>query len=217
MNKLRSSLKYTFKNIGLLELALTHKSFSKINNERLEFLGDAILNSLISEILFNKYQTLSEGKLTQLRASLVSRTVLNKMGKDLKLSNIIKLGPGESFDNNSIIGNALEAIIAAIYLDGGYSSCLEVVESIFNKTLSTLHPDDDKRDSKSKLQEYLQQEGLSLPIYEIVKDNTMKEGKRFEVICKLTELNISSKGFGKNKKNAEMSAAKKALVQISKS
>ena len=217
MNKLRSRLKYTFKNIELLELALTHKSFSKINNERLEFLGDAILNLLISEILFNKYQTLPEGKLTQLRASLVSRTVLNKMGDDLKLPSIIKLGLGESFDNNSIIGNTLEAIIAAIYLDGGYSSCLEVVESIFNKRLSTLHPDDDKRDSKSKLQEYLQQEGLSLPIYEIVKDNTMNEGKRFEVICKLTELNISSKGFGKNKKNAEMSAAKKALVEISKS
>ena len=125
MDSLKNKIGYHFKDQSLLELSLTHKSSSKTNNERLEFLGDAILNFYITKTIFNKFENLLEGKLTQIRASLVSRHCLNKLGKELGLANMVILGKGENTENNSILGNVVEAIVGAIYLDGGLEKTQE--------------------------------------------------------------------------------------------
>ena len=125
MNSFEDKINYVFKNKELLALALTHKSASKENNERLEFLGDALLNFFITKTIFNKFKDLQEGKLTQIRASLVSRHCLNKLGKELGLANMVILGKGENTENNSILGNVVEAIVGAIYLDGGLEKTQE--------------------------------------------------------------------------------------------
>ena len=214
MDNLNKRLKYEFKNSSLLELALTHRSASNTNNERLEFFGDAILNFFVSEMLFSKFPNLPEGGLTQLRSSIVRREVLNKIGESLNLSKIMRFGPSEITDNSSIFGNALEAIIGAIYLDSGYKKCAEVMYLLFGEKIDSVDPDEDIRDAKTKLQEYLQKEGNKLPNYEVVSIKSSEQGSKFKVICQLKELSLSATGNGRSRKRAEMAAARSMLRKI---
>ena len=214
MDNLNKRLKYEFKNLSLLELALTHRSASNTNNERLEFFGDAILNFFVSEMLFSKFPNLPEGGLTKLRSSIVRREVLNEIGESLNLSKIMRFGPSEITDNSSIFGNALEAIIGAVYLDSGYKKCAEVMYLLFGEKIDSVDPDEDIRDAKTKLQEYLQKEGNKLPNYEVVSIKSSEQGSKFKVICQLKELSLSASGNGRSRKRAEMAAARSMLRKI---
>ena len=214
MDNLSKRLKYEFKNSSLLELALTHRSASNTNNERLEFFGDAILNFFVSEMLFSKFPNLPEGGLTKLRSSIVRREVLNEIGESLNLSKLMRFGPSEITDNSSIFGNALEAIIGAIYLDSGYKKCAEVMYLLFGEKIDSVDPDEDIRDAKTKLQEYLQKEGNKLPNYEVVSIKSSEQGSKFKVICQLKELSLSATGNGRSRKRAEMAAARSMLRKI---
>ncbi len=214
MDNLNKRLKYEFKNLSLLELALTHRSASNTNNERLEFFGDAILNFFVSEMLFSKFPNLPEGGLTKLRSSIVRREVLNEIGESLKLSKLIRFGPSEITDNSSISGNALEAIIGAIYLDSGYKKCSEVMYLLFGEKIDSVDPNKDIRDAKTKLQEYLQKEGNKLPNYEVASIKSSEQGSRFKVICQLKELSLSATGNGRSRQRAEMAAARSMLKKL---
>ena len=206
-------LKSDFNNKALLDLALTHKSASKNNNERLEFLGDAIINFYVAEKLFETYIDLLEGKLTQLRASLVSRNYLNSLGLSIGLSKELRLGKGESTENNSIIGNALEAIVGAIFLDSGLENTKKFLDELYLEKFANLKPNLDSRDSKSHLQEILQKKGLPLPAYQLMDHGPKYNDDRFVSTCSSEDLAISAMGKGKTKKIAEQEAAKLLLEE----
>ena len=147
MRSISKKLGYSFKDPALLDLSLTHKSSSADNNERLEYLGDSLLNFIIAEEVFKRFKSLSEGKLTQFRASLVSRELLNEMGKEMGLEDCVKIGKGETAQGNSILGNTFEALIGAIYLDGGFHEASKIVSKLFNERLSALSDSQDLKDS----------------------------------------------------------------------
>ena len=208
-------LKSKFSDKELFDLALTHKSASKKNNERLEFLGDAIINFYVAQKLYENYADLQEGKLTRLRASLVSRGFLNDLGLTIGLSGAVKLGKGESTENNSIVGNALEAVVGAIFLDAGLEDTKKFLDTLYSEEFSKLKPLDDWKDSKSQLQEILQKKGLALPKYKVVDHGPKYTEDRFEIACTSLDLNISATGKGKSRKIAEQEAAKLLLEEYS--
>ena len=187
-------LKSKFSDKELFDLALTHKSASKKNNERLEFLGDAIINFYVAQKLYENYADLQEGKLTRLRASLVSRGFLNDLGLTIGLSRAVKLGKGESTENNSIVGNALEAVVGSIFLDAGLEDTKKFLDTLYSEEFSKLKPLDDWKDSKSQLQEILQKKGLALPKYKVVDHGPKYTEDRFEIACTSLDLNISATG-----------------------
>ena len=172
MKGLFDELGYTFSNDDLIKKALTHKSSSSDNNERLEFLGDAILNLYVSEKLIHSYPELSEGKLTRFKASIVSRQNLNLVAEKLRLSDFIKIGKGERLDGNSILGNTLEAIIGAIFLDSDYPKTKEILQRLFLKDFLEIEEESELKDPKSALQEYIQKTYKSLPTYSIQKSSS---------------------------------------------
>ena len=206
-------LKSKFSDKELFDLALTHKSASKKNNERLEFLGDAIINFYVAQKLYENYADLQEGKLTRLRASLVSREFLNDLGLTIGLSRAVKLGKGESTENNSIVGNALEAVVGAIFLDAGLEDTKKFLDTLYSEEFSRLKPLDDWKDSKSQLQEILQKKSLALPKYKVVDHGPKYTEDRFEIACTSLDLNISATGKGKSRKIAEQEAAKLLLEE----
>ena len=206
-------LKSNFSDKELFNLALTHKSASKKNNERLEFLGDAIINFYVSQKLYENYTDIQEGKLTRLRASLVSREFLNDLGLAIGLSKAVKLGKGESTENNSIVGNAFEAVVGAIFLDTGLEDTNQFLDTLYSKEFSKLKPLEDRKDAKSQLQEILQKQGLTLPKYKVVDRGPKYNEDRFEINCTSPDLNISATGKGKNRKIAEQEAAKLLLEE----
>ena len=208
-------LKSNFSDKELFNLALTHKSASKKNNERLEFLGDAIINFYVAQKLYENYADLQEGKLTRLRASLVSRGFLNDLGLTIGLSRAVKLGKGESTENNSIVGNALEAVVGAIFLDAGLEDTKKFLDTLYSEEFSRLKPLDDWKDSKSQLQEILQKKSLALPKYKVVDHGPKYTEDRFEIACTSLDLNISATGKGKSRKIAEQEAAKLLLEEYS--
>jgi len=207
VDSLKNKIGYHFKDQSLLELSLTHKSSSKTNNERLEFLGDAILNFYITKTIFNKFENLLEGKLTQIRSTLVSRQFLNGLGEELGLSDYVILGKGESTVNNSILGNTLEAIIGAIYLDSGLQETELFLTKLYSVTLENIKPERATLDSKSFLQEKLHKSKINPPLYEINDLGPSHGDIRFEAICRIEDLGLFAKGVGKNRKKAEKEAA----------
>ena len=205
---------YEFKDDKLIELALTHKSLSTINNERLEFLGDAVLNLYVSERLFDTYENLKEGKLTRFKASIVSRENLQLVATEIGLSNHIKLGKGETLEENSILGNVLEAIIGAIFLDSSYARTIEVLDKLFQDNFLELVEEKELKDSKSTLQELLQKKYKSLPRYSLSNDSTNKLNKHFQISCFVDAADLISHGEGKTRKKAELDAARNMLKLI---
>ena len=211
--RLQNQLNYKFKNIQLLELALTHKSFSSIqNNERLEFLGDSILNSIISEYLFNRFTNQKEGLLTRMRAYLVKADTLVIKAEEFVLSDYIKLSKGTanlSKDRkNSILEDAFEAIIGAIFIDGGWDQVRDTTLNIFNKNLLALSEDMSFKDAKTELQELLQSMKHDLPKYMI---DDLEKG---QFSCVIDFQGITFESVGPSKRVAETNVAMKVLAHI---
>ena len=211
MNKIFPNLDYSFKDKQLIELALTHKSYSGTNNERLEFLGDAILNLYVSERLFNSYESSNEGKLTRYKASIVSRDNLNLVAQNLNIGGSIKLGKGEKLDGNSILGNTLEAVIGAIFIDSDYDVTTQILGNLFQDNFLELEEEGELKDPKSSLQELIQKHYKSLPRYSSQENTSKNNLLRFAVTCSVDEANLISEGTGSTRKKAESQAASEML------
>ena len=214
MKDLFSALGYSFDNTNLIKLALTHKSLSRSNNERLEFLGDAILNLYVSEKLYSDFEEIDEGKLTRFKASIVSRENLNLVAENLDISRYINLGKGEKVKGNSILGNTLEAIIGAIFLDSNYFVTKEILNELFAKDFQKLQENNELKDPKSTLQELTQKKFKSLPVYSLKESSTSGEKKFFEVLCSIDETSLTAHGKGNTRKGAELDAAQYMLKLI---
>ena len=209
-----SKLGYNFNDKSLLKRALTHKSLSSQHNERLEFLGDALLSLFVSEHLYNRFDNLDEGKLTQFKAKIVSRENLTNIAESIELSKFIKAGKGEKLVDNSIVGNTLEALIGAVYLDSSHSKANQVLNKLLKESMLTLVENVDPKDPKSKLQEYLQKRDFQLPIYSIKLKGSKENQVDFKVLCEVRDLNLSSIGRGQSRKKAELNSAEKILNKI---
>lgn len=217
-DRLCRRLGYVFKDQGLLTLALTHRSVGHRNNERLEFLGDALLGFVIAEALFHRFPDADEGQLTRLRAALVKRDTLARIARDLELGSYLRLGEGEmksgGFRRDSILANAVEAIIGAIFLDAGLSACVDRVVAIFADALDAVSPQSVAKDPKTTLQEYLQGRGLALPAYHTLKVEGEPHAQQFTVECSLPQTSKMFMGQGDSRRKAEQSAAASALDDL---
>tara|TARA_B100001758_G_C18349238_1_gene578862 strand:- start:626 stop:1279 length:654 start_codon:yes stop_codon:yes gene_type:complete len=214
MKALMSALGYKFKDLALLRTALTHKSFSSDHNERLEFLGDALLNLYVTEYLYDRFDSLDEGKLTQFKATIVSRENLTKIAGSIGLSNFIRTGKGEGLEGNSIPGNTVEALIGAVFLDSNYTNTNRFLNKLLKENLLTLEESADLKDPKSKLQEHLQKRNLRLPLYSLKQKGSKEKKIDFKVLCEIKDLNVSATGNGQSRKKAELNAAQKLLNKV---
>lgn len=216
--KLYQAIGYTFKKPALLELALTHRSVGKDNNERSEFLGDAILSYIIADWLFQHMPNASEGELSRVRSYLVCGEALAVLAQNINLGNYLNLGPGEMKTGGhrrvSILADAFEAIIAAIYLDAGIDKCREVVYQLMGNKLNGQHLEKHTKDPKSQLQEYLQGKHLPLPEYKIARIEGQEHAQVFHVKCLAKPLEKSAEGVGTSRRKAEQNAADNLLKQL---
>lgn len=212
-----ATLAYTFRDASLRERALSHRSVGARNNERLEFLGDGLVNLLVAELLYERFPQAAEGELTRWRARLVSEPALAAVARDLELGDQLRLGPGElksgGFRRDSILADAFEALIAAIYLDGGWETCRGIMRRLFESRLQEAVNAQDK-DPKTQLQELLQGRGLALPVYELVATSGADHAKVFDVSCTIATLDLRSEGSGGSRRAAEQAAAAAAIAQV---
>jgi len=218
--QLTRQLEYTFNNASLLEEALTHRSASSHNNERLEFLGDGILNFVIADELFQKHPNLREGDLSRLRASLVNGEMLADIARELGLGDFIKLGTGElksgGFRRSSILADTVESILGAVYCDSDFKNCRALILRLFESKLNNLPDVDSLKDAKTRLQELLQSRRHSLPVYEVLGVSGKAHAQVFQVECRVDELNCFVKGKGGSRRKAEQVAAAGAFDKIKK-
>lgn len=215
---LQTRISYSFTQPALLQQALTHRSFSATNNERLEFLGDSVLNFIIAHQLFNLFPHLPEGDLSRLRAKLVREASLAEIAADLHLGDALKLGEGElksaGWRRPSILADALEAIVGAVYLDGGFDAAQQVVALLYRDKLQTIDPKAIDKDAKSQLQEYLQSKKMDLPEYQVVSIEGEAHAQTFTVQCFIKKLKLTTTGVGTSRRVAEQQAAKLAMDEI---
>lgn len=213
-----NSFNYDFRNSSLLELALTHRSYSAENNERLEFLGDAVLDLVLSDVLFQLYPSVDEGSLSLMRASIVNERSLSTLARQLGINEQIILGEGESLSGgqqrDSILANTLEAIVGAIYLDSNFEKIADVIKTIFNDSINSIDPSSSYKDDKSTLQELLQQQQKNLPEYRLIKTTGEKHEQQFFIDCVIKDEGITTSGDGKTIKIAEQEAAREALKRL---
>ncbi len=208
-----------FDNTGLLAQALTHRSAKTPHNERLEFLGDALVDLIVAEALYAHWPQADEGALTRARAELVRESSLAAIARQLELGPRITLGPGElktgGHRRDSILADALEAVIAAIHLDAGFDACRSVVLAWFAKAIAALPPPHKVgKDAKTRLQEWLQGRQLQLPVYTLESEAGDDHAKTFHVACALAEPKIITAGDGTSRRAAEQAAAEAALIQL---
>lgn len=215
---LQTRIGYSFTQPELLQQALTHRSFSASNNERLEFLGDSVLNFIIAHQLFNLFPNLPEGDLSRLRAKLVKEASLAEISIRLNLGDALRLGEGElksaGWRRPSILADALEAIVGAVYLDGGFAAAEQVVALLYRETLTTIDPKAIDKDAKSQLQEYLQSKKMDLPDYQVVSIEGEAHAQTFTVQCEIKKLKLTTTGAGTSRRVAEQQAAKLAMEKI---
>jgi len=215
---LAARLGHEFQDVSLLHRALTHRSRSSSNYERLEFLGDSVLSLVISALLYDRFPDLSEGELTRLRATLVRRETLAVLARELKLGDYLQLGSGElksgGFDRDSILADALEALLGAIYKDGGIEAVKATVQTIFQTQLNQLDPGAILKDPKTRLQEYLQQRGLPTPSYEVMEVRGEAHQQYFVVECRIPALDTYIRGEGSSRRHAEQAAAAVACERL---
>ena len=208
-------LGYQFKDISLLQTALTHRSASRHHNERLEFLGDSILNHIIAAELFHRFPIAKEGELSRLRSKLVREETLAELAKEFSLGDYLKLGIGElrsgGFTRDSILADAVEAIVGAIYLDNGVEVCRERLLSWFASRLDMLSTVSSGKDAKTRLQEYLQGKRLPLPEYSVKDVQGKSHSQIFHVECRVAGLPYVAKSSGRNRRKAEQEAANKLI------
>lgn len=213
-------ISHAFEDEALLKLALSHRSFGKVNNERLEFLGDSILDFIISEILYQRFPQASEGELSRLRAELVKKHTLADIARELSLGESLILGLGESKSGgakrDSILADALEAVVSAIYLDAGIGACRDEVLAWFGSRISLLESDDEisGKDAKTRLQEFLQSKKLTLPQYSVSELEGKDHEQQFTVSCKVDLFKKSFKGQGASRREAEQQAAGIILKEL---
>jgi ribonuclease-3 len=211
---LLSRLGYQFHDPGLLRQALTHRSHSAPHNERLEFLGDGVLNCVIASLLYERFPRLPEGDLSRLRASLVNQDTLSQIAASLDLGGELLLGEGElksgGFRRPSILADGLEAVVGAIFLDGGFDRAAAAIRNAYAPLLEELDPDRLGKDPKTLLQEYLQGRRLPLPQYNVVSVRGEAHEQQFQVECVIPELDIRTPGEGQSRRSAEQAAARRA-------
>ncbi len=218
LETLQQQLDYTFSDPSLAKLALTHRSASRANNERLEFLGDALLDFIIGEALFNRYPDASEGELSRWRAAIVKKEALASVGRKLQLGDMLLLGAGEAKsggrDRDSLLADCVEALVAAVYLDAGLAACRQVAVNMTAELVEHDYRQGKAKDFKTRLQELLQSEGLELPQYEVVETRGEAHEQRFFVTCSTVNLPVPAKGQGSSKRAAEQEAARHALEAL---
>lgn len=218
LEKLQQRLGYTFKDESLVNLALTHRSKSGSNNERLEFLGDSILNFVIAEELYLRFDQAKEGKLSRLRAQIVKGTTLAEIAREKQLGDFLLLGSGElksgGFRRESILADSVEALIGAIYLDSGMSEVQAQILDWFGSRLDLLTLSDPIKDPKTRLQEYQQANKLSLPKYEVTKVTGATNKQLFTVTCSVPEYPDEVVATGSSRRSAEQQAAADLLVKL---
>jgi ribonuclease-3 len=223
--EIEKKLVYEFRSKELLDEALRHSSFVNEqpdadlrDNERFEFLGDAVLNLIVGHILMERYPNVNEGDLSRTRANLVNESQLAIIARAIDLGAFIRLGKGEiqtnGRDKNSILAGAFEALIAAVYLDGGFKAAFKIIENNFVPLLDSVNSAIDSYDYKSQLQEWVQEEQGAMPYYKVVREEGPDHDKTFWISVKVFD--VESDGQGKNKKMAEQDAAKKALEILKK-
>lgn len=212
---LEKTLHYRFDDTSLFTRALTHRSANGRNNERLEFLGDAVLDFVISEAIFNLRPDADEGDLSRLRASLVKDTSLADIASQIGLGEHLILGSGErktgGHRRESILADALEAIFGAVFLDSGFRAAREMIESLFAGRLESLPDAGDLRDPKTRLQEWLQGRKLALPKYELLEVTGKDHKQKFSVSCSVNELSQRTEGLASSRRKAEQKAASEML------
>ena len=212
---LQAQLGHEFSDVSLLRQALTHRSYGQPHNERLEFLGDSVLNCAVAALLYRTYGELDEGDLSRVRANLVRQQSLYEIAQGLKLSAELLLGEGERKSGGarrpSMLADALEAVVGAIYLDAGFEAAERVICALYRPVLRTVDPRTLGKDAKTLLQEYLQGCKLPLPVYSVVATHGAAHKQMFEVECAIPRLDIQVLGSGGSRRAAEQVAAKLAL------
>jgi ribonuclease-3 len=215
---LQKGLGYRFRDPELLQQALTHRSYGTPHNERLEFLGDGVLNCIIAAELYGRFAALKEGELSRLRAGLVREQRLHELAAQLSLGDELRLGEGElksgGFRRPSILADALEALIGAVFLDGGFDAARELVSRLYRPLLETLGSGGADKDPKTRLQEWLQSRRYSLPQYNVVATHGAPHDRRFEVECLVRELAVRTVGTGASRRLAEQEAARAAFERL---
>jgi ribonuclease-3 len=218
LRELYRLLGYHFSNPKLVEEGLTHRSSGFPHNERLEYLGDALLNTIIAAELFRRFPNASEGELSRLRASLVREETLAAVARGLRLGDYLRLGPGElksgGFRRASILADAFEALVGAMYLDGGFATCEATVLALFQPRLEHDIPSAELKDPKTRLQEYLQSQHMPLPVYNVLQVQGEAHAQSFTVECSIPGLDHVTQGEGSSRRKAEQEAALKALALL---
>ncbi|KJS09763.1 MAG: ribonuclease III [Gammaproteobacteria bacterium BRH_c0] len=218
LQRLSSRLGYTFLRPELFAQALTHRSAGAVNNERLEFLGDAVLSVVMASWLYERFPDASEGELTRMRSSLVKGNTLAKVAQQLELGSCLNLGGGElksgGHRRESILADALEAIIGGIYLESGLDTCRQKILDWFGDRLDALSLNSDEKDAKTRLQEYLQSRGLALPVYDVVCTEGDPHNQIFTISCTVPGIDEAISAKASSRKKAEKRAAEHALSLI---
>ncbi|MFL9856886.1 ribonuclease III [Paraburkholderia madseniana] len=218
LSPLESRLRYEFRNAELLRQALTHRSHSSTHNERLEFLGDSVLNCAVAALLFQRFGKLDEGDLSRVRANLVKQQSLYEIAQALNISEGLRLGEGElrsgGFRRPSILADTLEAVLGAVFLDGGFDAAQTVIKRLYVPILDHIDPRTLGKDAKTLLQEYLQGHKIALPTYTVVATHGAAHNQQFEVECTVPKLDVKVSGSGASRRAAEQAAAKKALDEV---
>jgi ribonuclease-3 len=211
-------LGYTFNRSELLRQALTHRSHSLPHYERLEFLGDSVLNCAVAGLIFRHFPDLTEGNLSRVRANLVNQQALAEVARGLELGKLVRFGEGEIKSGGekrpSILADALEALLGAVYLDGGFAMAEKVVTNLFTPLLQEMDTGTLGKDPKTLLQEYLQSHRLALPQYAIIATTGDAHQQHFKVECAISKLDIRTTGEGASRRRAEQEAARQAYEQI---
>lgn len=215
---LKDALDYECKDASLLEAALTHRSAGGAHNERLEFLGDAVLNCVVARLVFGEFGAADEGDLSRFRASLVSGEALAVIATEISLGDYVRLGSGElksgGFRRKSILADTLEALFGAIYLDGGFTAASHVIERLFIPRLAHMPTAAELKDPKTRLQEALQAQGLPLPTYAVDSISGEAHNQHFEVACVVAALNLRTVATGPSRRRAEQAAAQLLLDEL---
>jgi ribonuclease-3 len=218
LDALQQRLGYRFTQAELLQRALTHRSFGQQHNERLEFLGDAVLNLAVSALLFERFAGSDEGDLTRIRAHLVREDSLHKLALQLQMPATLRMSEGEARGGGgqrpSILADALEAVIGAAFLDGGYQAANDIVRRLLGDLIAGSGIDQWAKDAKTALQEWLQARKLPVPVYRIVETRGQAHAQTFTVECQVPALSLARTGDGRSRRMAEQEAARQLLDEL---
>lgn len=218
LDALQQRLGHRFTRTELLQRALTHRSFGQDHNERLEFLGDAVLSLAVSALLFERFAGSDEGDLTRIRAHLVREDSLHKLALGLKLPEVLRMSEGEARGGGaqrpSILADATEAVIGAAFLDGGYEAAREIVRRLLGETIAHSVSENWAKDAKTALQEWLQARKLAVPSYRIVETRGQAHAQTFVVECQVPALSLAKTGEGRSRRTAEQEAARQMLDEL---